>query len=72
MSRSAEVMAFVRGLEKVARAMATHQEKEIARKWANSSVKVMTDQAFTKAEERVSDAVVKQESVQVGTLQHDL
>ena len=65
MSRSSDLRAFLKGLRKVARAVVDHQEKELSRKWANSSIRSATQQMGTQAEEMVSDAVVKQGSMQV-------
>ena len=65
MSRSSDLRAFLKGLEKVVRAVADHQEKELSRKWANSSIRSATQQMGTQAEEIISDAVVKQASLQV-------
>ena len=65
MSRSADLRAFLKGLEKVVRAVADHQEKELSRKWANSSVRSATEKIGTRTEEVVSDVVVKQASVEV-------
>ncbi len=60
MSRSSELRAFLKGLEKVAKAAATHQETELSRRWANSSLREAAGKLGTRAEEAVSDAVVKQ------------
>ena len=65
MSRTVELRAFVKGLEKVFRAVVDHQEKELSRKWANSSVRTASEKMGTRAEEVFSDVVVKQASVQV-------
>ena len=65
MSRSSDLRAFLKGLEKVVRAVADHQEKELSRKWPNSSIRSASQQMGTQAEEIISDAVVKQASVQV-------
>ena len=68
MSRSAELRSFLKGLEKVVRAVADHKEKELSRKWANSSVRAATEKIGTRAEEVFSDVVVKQASVQVSLI----
>ena len=67
MSRSAELRSFLKGLEKVVRAVADHKEKELSRKWANSSVRAATEKIGTRAEV-FSDVVVKQASVQVSLI----
>ena len=65
MSRSGELRAFLKGLEKIFRAVADHQEKELSRKWANSSVRSATEKFGVRTEEVVSEVVQKQASVEV-------
>lgn len=59
------MVAFIRGLESIAKALAKHQGKEYQQAWTNSSVKSGLKDLGAKVEEVVSDAIVKQSSSKV-------
>ena len=67
MSWSRDLAAVLRGLEKVAQAAAVHQQQEFARVWANSSIRSAVKGVGNKAEEVLSDTVLKQDKVIVST-----
>ena len=59
MSRSADLVALLRGLDKVRQALVVTQQGEMSRAWQNSSVRAAVQGVGLKAEERISDAVLK-------------
>ena len=65
MSRSADLLAVIRGLQKVSRALVNYQEKEIARRWANSSLRTTVDKAGSRTEDLISDAIVNRAKIKV-------
>ena len=62
MSWSGDLGGVVRGLAKVAQALASHQQREAQRLWANSSMRVVTQQAGDK----IDRVVTNQQTVKVG------
>ena len=65
MSRINDLMAVMRGLEQITRALIAHQQGELARAWRNSSVRSATQEAFTKVEDAVSDSMTQPENLPV-------
>lgn len=62
-----DLVAVVRGFEKVAQALGKHQEKELSRHWRNSSMRTAFKGAGVRTEEKFSNAIIKQENVVVST-----
>ncbi len=66
MSRSSsDLIAMLRGLEQVTQAILSHQQKVASRRWANSSLRSVTENINTQVEDVVSDAIVQQPVLQV-------
>ncbi|ELT95038.1 hypothetical protein CAPTEDRAFT_4776 [Capitella teleta] len=63
MSLSSDLSALLRGLSKVAKSVASHKQQEAQKIWRNSSLKEMASQASIKAEEGISEAVLKQGNI---------
>ena len=59
------MFAVMRGLEKVAQAIATHQQAECSRIWLNSSVRSVVHDACNQMEDRFSDVLVRPDVVKV-------
>ena len=65
MSWSNDVVAVLRGVEKVRHALVTHQQKELIRLWKNSSLRTTAGNAGIKFEEQISSVLTKQRSAMV-------
>ena len=59
MSWQSDLLALLKGLEKVGQSLAKHQQKEVARQWRNSSIRTAVQSTSTKMEEAVSDVITK-------------
>ena len=60
-----DLVAVLRGLDKISRAVAQHQQSEVARQWKNSTVRTAVQGGASKLEEKVSDALLKQSITKV-------
>lgn len=69
MSWSSDLAVVLRGLEKVARAAAGHQQHEVQRLWSNSTLKTAAQNVGVKAEEKISDIIVNKD---IGPLQETI
>ena len=65
MSKINDLIILLRGLENVTRALAAHQQSELARYWSNSSLRPIAQRAASSVENVVSDAIVEAPKVQV-------
>ena len=61
MSWGQDIAAMLRGLEKVGQALSQHQQREFARRWQNSSIRAAAQDANNRVEEKMSDAIVRQD-----------
>lgn len=64
MARRADLVGFIKGLEKIAKALVETQGGEVQQAWKNSSLRSATTEMKVKAEETLSDAVTKQADIQ--------
>jgi hypothetical protein len=60
-----DLAALIKGLEKVGQALAQTQQKEIARKWNNSSIRTAVKTASVRVEENVSNIITKPPDLKV-------
>ena len=65
MSKTADLIAMLRGLESVTRALIAHQQRETSRVWSNSSLRNSYQGLSNKVEERISDVIIGQEAAMV-------
>ena len=65
MSRTKDFAALIRGLEKIFQAAAKHQQSELSRSWANSSIRTASKEVNNRVEEKFSDVIVKQSEFKV-------
>lgn len=67
MSRYSDMVAVVRGLEAVVRALTAHQQAEMTRIWRNSSVRSAVETASTRVEDAVSDSLTGPQNLPVSS-----
>ncbi|XP_074662126.1 atypical kinase COQ8B, mitochondrial-like [Tubulanus polymorphus] len=58
MSRFSDVQGILRGFNAIAKALCTHQEKELRHIWRNSSLRTAAQDCLNKAEDKFSDSLI--------------